>query len=394
MRILIATDTFFPETNGVAAVVYRSARGLSASGHEVLVVAPKKRGREELRRTEAFELLEIPAIGLPAYPDLSYALPFSGAGGAITRWRPDIIHSHTPFSVGRLAARVARRLGVPLVGTHHTFFDHYLKHVKLDYPWGQRFSWRFVVSYYNRCTHVVSPSRALVLGMRRHGLTSDISHLPNPADIARFVPADDAKRTGLKKKFGIPGPALVYMGRVSYEKSITYLLGAYAIARKAVPNLTLSVVGDGPEREKLQAECRRRGIADGVRFTGFLYGADLVAMLQAHDVFVTASESENMPISVIEGLATGLPVIGVDALGIPEIVHDEESGIIVPPKDVYALARAMVRLCTDERTRARMAKAARASVADLSDDMITARLEKIYRSAMPAQGTIAPDGEV
>jgi glycosyltransferase involved in cell wall biosynthesis len=134
------------------------------------------------------------------------------------------------------------------------------------------------------------------------------------------------------------------MGRVSYEKDIDQTIKAFGIASQDLPDVTLMIVGDGPERKRLEALAKELGVGGKTIFTGMLHREDLRDALQANDIFVTASRSENMPVSVIEAMACGLPIAGVTAKGIPEIVVHGKNGLLAEPDHPELLAQAIVRL--------------------------------------------------
>src|SRR3989344_4149596 len=147
MKIALFSDTFPPQVNGVANTVHHFALALGELGHEVRVFTISGSPAEELTRyTEGkFSLHLFPSTKAVVYPELRAGVPFIKLFSAINAFAPDIIHTHTPFAVGWNAVRCARRLKVPLVGTHHTFFDHYLRHVYLEYEWARALSLRMTV---------------------------------------------------------------------------------------------------------------------------------------------------------------------------------------------------------------------------------------------------------
>src|ERR1700733_12502908 len=162
MKIAIFSDTFFPQVNGVANVAYGSALSLSKLGHEVIVFAPIAPKNRHLLKNLAFEVVVLPSLPAYFYPGERGAVPFSfSALKKLKKFNPDIIHSHTPFSVGCMAVIFAKMLKVKLVGTHHTFYDHYLKHIKMDFASARKFSWKLTDFYYNRCDLVLSPTQSL-----------------------------------------------------------------------------------------------------------------------------------------------------------------------------------------------------------------------------------------
>jgi len=384
MKIAIFSDSFYPQVDGVASVVYESAQGLSKLGHDVYVFTAStgrffkhREGRKE--KAQNFTLFRIPSIPALIYSGYRLALPVGFALNKLRKIKPDIIHTHTPFSVGWEAVWSAKIFGIPIISTHHTFYNHYLKHAKVDYAWAKKVSWRYTIGYYNRCDFVLSPSKSLADELKFQGLKKPIKTLPNPIDTEFFQPvSSQTKKEELKKTLGIKGISLVYMGRVSYEKSIDQVIKAAALAMKKFPNLQLVIVGDGPERKKLEKLANDLEIEQNVLFFGIKHGKNLVEALQANDVFLTASKTENMPVSILEAMATGLPVIGVDALGIPEIVLDNVNGFIVPPDGIKEMAVKILELIEDAKLRERFSKKSRELSLNYSQEEIVRKLENEY----------------
>lgn len=385
MKIAIFSDTFPPQIDGVASVAYESACQLAKRGHEVSVFIPKDnlRRKEQLEKKWEFEVIEMPSLPFFGYPSHRFGL---GIGIGVRRLRKknvDIIHTHTPFSVGWEAVFTAKFFGVPLVGTHHTFYDHYLRYIKLDYEWGKKASWKYIVRYYNLCDQVISPSRALARELKKHGLRKSISVLANPIDIDFFRPVSDlVQKEKTKKKLGVKGKMLIYVGRVSYEKSIDQVIKAFGRAIKIIPDLNLVIVGDGPEKEKLENLADRLKIRKNLKFTGYLRGKELLETLRAADIFITASKSENMPVSILEAMSAGLPVIGVDALGIPEIVQDGKNGFIATPDNTREMAEKIIMLVRDKELINNFSANSRKIILGCSGEEIAKLQEQIYQKAI------------
>jgi glycosyltransferase involved in cell wall biosynthesis len=389
MRIAIWTDTFPPQVNGVASVTQDLASALTELGHDVAVFTVIEKARiKKSPGDKTFLIHKIPSFSMPKfiYPGegLSVALmPGPGTIRALRKFKPDIIHVHTPFLAGWGAVLGKNLLRVPLVGTHHTFFDDYLKHVRLDYAWGRNLSWKYTVAYYNRSSAVTTPSRALGAALVAHGLTSPLHIVSNPANTEFFTPAPDAaKKNGLKKKFGIGAHAIVYMGRVSYEKDIDQAIAAFNAVLRDLPDATFMVVGDGPERKKLENLARKLGCDHKVIFTGMLRGEALRDALRANDLFLTASRSENMPISIIEAMACGLPIAAVRAKGIPDIVSHGENGSLAPPGEPELLAREILRIFSSPDDLQRMSAAARRSAEKYSKRNIAQVMVELYETVI------------
>jgi len=345
MRIAFFTDTFPPKVNGVANLVKNSAEVLVQRGHDVHVFTVTFGNSDENPPRGKFGLTRIFSMPFFGYPGERFSLPLGWTLSKIKSFKPDIIHAHTPFALGWEAVLAKKILGVPLVGTHHTFFNHYLRHIHADYEWAKKFSSKYVAVYYNRCDLVVSPTHSLARNLESFGVARPLIIVPNHIDTDFFKPAvDEKEKEKLKKQFGFSKNVLVYMGRVSYEKSIDVIMRAMPIIAEKSREATFVIIGGGPEREKLEILAKHLGIENKVRFMGFLYGRELALALQASDVFVTASKSENFPLSIIEAMASGLPVVAASALGLPEIVEDGRSGFLVPPDKPEEMAERVLKL--------------------------------------------------
>jgi glycosyltransferase involved in cell wall biosynthesis len=385
MKIALFTDTFYPQINGVANTVHHYARALSKRGHTVRVYTVSTHSAESIRKDTGniFGVYIIPSINAFVYSGERLALPImSGVYRDIIDFKPDIIHSHTPFGTGRIAAKAARMTGVPLIGTHHTFFDHYLQHIYLDFNWTRSLTWKLTVNYYDQCDIVISPTNALAEHLKQNHLRPPIVLLPNMIDTDRFSPRTAGPKVKQEK-------ILVYMGRLSHEKSVDDVIRVAAIIMKKDPQIRLHLIGDGKERASLEALAKKEGVFEKTTFTGCLTDNKLVEALQNADVFITASRSENMPLSVLEAMAVGLPIVAVRSLGLSEMIEDGENGFLVSPNAkegvLNALADRALVLLTDGELCKRCGSRARELSLHYSEDAIVERLLEMYRTVSESQ---------
>lgn len=373
MKIALFTDTFPPQVNGVANTAYRYAAALSGMGHEVRVFTISRHSSAELAENfENFSIHTFPSLPAFVYPGERVGIPFVGVIKAVREFNPDVIHTHTPFSVGWNAVYAARTLGVPLVGTHHTFFNHYLKHIHLDFAWTRKLTWKLTVKYYNYCDVVVSPTLSLKDGLKEHGLTKPIELLPNILDINFYSPS---------VKQPTQHQTLVYMGRLSYEKSVGDVLRATAHVVKRLPNTLLLLIGDGPEREKLEALSVELGITEHCIFTGFLYGEELVYTLGQCDVYLTGSKSENMPLALMEAMAIGLPIVAVRSLGLEEMLVHRKNALLTAPGDPVEIADRVIEILQDEDLRRTFSENSRAMSYAYSQEAVMSKTVELYERA-------------
>jgi glycosyltransferase involved in cell wall biosynthesis len=205
---------------------------------------------------------------------------------------------------------------------------------------------------------VIAPSQGLCEVLRRFGVDARIEVVPNGVDISPFRSAvEPVSRAELG--FEPEDVVLVFTGRLGPEKNLSFLLRSFAGTAKTYERARLLLIGDGPERENLEAQARYMGIAGRVCFTGMVPYESLPRYLATADVFVTASVTEVHPLSIIEAMAAGLPTLGIQSPGVGDIVENEKTGILAPEEDLALFTAKMVRLVTETETRARLGAYAR-----------------------------------
>jgi glycosyltransferase involved in cell wall biosynthesis len=210
-----------------------------------------------------------------------------------------------------------------------------------------------------------------------------VTVVPYGVDLERFAPKPVRPelvegRTGDEARHVVVGT----VARLSPEKGVRYLVEAFAtLKRRYGDGVSLSIAGEGPERDRLAALAARLGI--GVDWRGWLQHNDVPAFLQGLDIFVLPSVYEGFGIAAVEAAASGLPVVASDVHGIPDVVSDGETGLLVPAKDASALAQAITRLVEDDALRRRLGEAGRRYVAQRYDWRAnTAQMELIYESVL------------
>ncbi len=221
-----------------------------------------------------------------------------------------------------------------------------------------------------RAVRVITPSaylRAIALGW---GLPPErVTVVPNPApEIAGLAGRDEAR-----EELGVDGSVLAFAGRLTRQKALD---GAIEVVAR-LPDVTLLVLGDGPEREPLRQLAVDRGVAGRIRFLGGGTRDDVLRLFRAADAAILPSSWENFPHTVVEALAVGTPVVATAVGGVPEIVVDGVNGLLVPPGDLEALTGAIDRVMRDRALRERLAAAAAASVEPLREEALLEQIEAI-----------------
>ena len=331
----------------------------------------------EVRRYLAFTFLP--------YPEFEYSVDVLHPVTDAVRFRPEVVHAHTPFLMGYCAWVTARRLRLPLVGTFHTPIDEYVMYVARRSRMSQRMLKAVAKHYqdwfYGRCDVIIVPAPSAARYLRVKG--KPIVPVSNGLDLARYGPAGRAE---VRARFGLgDGPVIMHGGRLSFEKRIAGVLDAMPLVLARVPAAKLMIVGRGPAMRSLEARARELGLERSVVFTGYVSDADFPKAFAAADVLAINSPVETQSLIVLEAMATGVPVVGADAGAIPDAVVDGENGLLFRPDDHAALAGGLVRILTDDGLRAKLKEGALRTAAEHALERTTERLLQVYASAIAAK---------
>lgn len=353
MRIGMMADTYKPHISGITNYIELNKRYLEQAGHDVFVFTF---GDEDYADNEP-HIIRSP--GLPLV-DTGYYLSFRYSRQAKSLLQTmDIVHVHHPFLSGRLALRYCRPLNIPILFTNHTRYDLYAQAYMPGLP--PEVSNGLLETYMpDFCTAVdmvISPSAGMAEVLRRFKVSTPISIVPNGVDLASFrKPQGEYLRR--KLGFDLTDILLTFTGRLAPEKNLAFLLKAFNGVYEALPNLQLLLIGDGPERENLEDLAYEIKSGHHIHFMGRVSYEKLPAYLSMCDIFVTASVSEVHPLSVIEAMASGLPVMGIHSVGLSDTVEDGVTGFL-SSNDLSAFSAKLTRLCLDTPARQRMGKKAR-----------------------------------
>jgi 1,2-diacylglycerol 3-alpha-glucosyltransferase len=324
VRIGLVTATYLPSRNGVATSTALFAQGLRAQGHEVRIFAPVHPAQQP---EEGVFRLPSSSWGTP--PD--YPLLLWPSRPVVARqplFDLDVVHTMHPFLAGQLASLWARRVAayrrrrVPLVFTAHTQYEQYLHYARMPRRAGGSLVRAHVVAFARHVSQVLVPGQAMAQMLAQYGFAGSTITLPNPVDLPMFASASSA---GVREQYGVPAgaPLIVSLGRLAPEKNLGVLLDAFAQARKRRPELQLLMVGDGPSKQALQAQA-----GENVQFAGGVPYTRVPELLAAADVFATASSSEVLPMSMIEALASGAPLVAARSPAALDLIRPGENGLL------------------------------------------------------------------
>jgi glycosyltransferase involved in cell wall biosynthesis len=363
--IEVVTDTYVPDINGVALSLGRLCSGLRELGHRVEIVrSGKANGEGET------SVLSWP---LPGYWEIKVGAPLPGE--LRRRWqknRPDVVYVAIETPLGFSAAAAALRLGIPVVGGFHTNFREYLQKYGAD--WVGKQVWNYQKWFHQRLARTLVPSPDAHDKLVRAGF-GKVGVLGRGVDTALFTPAKRCET--FRRRSGAAGdaPIALVVGRVSSEKNIELAIRAFSRMRESCPEMICIVVGNGPVRSKL-----KRAHPE-VQFPGYLTGEKLAVCYASCDILLFPSETETFGNVLIEGMASGLAVLGYDYAAAGWHGEDGENLLKVKKGDHAAYLDAAAKLL-DPATRAKLASGARRTAGELGWRGVVANLENVFREVI------------
>ena len=429
MRIAIASDIYYPMTNGVAVFARNLARGLARAGHEVMVISPSFNGKFHIDTDEetGIKTAYLTSLRFPFYPDqinevpekkdflgipmpcLTYRYgiwwsvnPYSEIKKVLSEFKPDVIHLQTAETIALAVMRYVKKYNVPLVSTGHAYPDNITDQLailkpKLIKKASNAMIRAYMASFLKHSEYATMPTEMAIgdlIPKNRKHFKATVEALSNGIDLSEFYP----KRPNIEvlKKYNLDNKSqkILYIGRVDPEKSIDLVLKAFKelLGLSGVPakKLELVIVGDGIDLANLKVLANELGIEKQTKFLGRVMPPELIEIYRAGKMFVTASETETQGIVLIEAAAVGLPLVAVDAGAVSELCQDGKNGELCQPRDVNGIARAMAKILLDTEL-AKKYKLGSIEIAKRHDLKRTiARFEEIYEQAIILKNSEEP----
>jgi phosphatidylinositol alpha 1,6-mannosyltransferase len=375
MRVVIITESFLPQINGVANSVCRVVEYLTAHGHDALIVAP---GDGPTGYAGA-PVVRVPSVSLPGNDDSLVGLSSKRRIAATLRdFTPDVVHLASPAWLGRVGMSAAARLGMPTVAVFQTDLAGFARGYRFWRVVGDEVIWSWLRRIHDHADRTLAPSTATMTQLASHGFPR-VARWGRGVDLVRFHPAH--RDEGLRRDLAPNDEVLVgYVGRLAPEKQVSALT-----ALRDLPNVKLVVVGGGPSEGEL------REALPGASFLGFRTGEALSRAYASLDVFVHTGPAETFCQTVQEALASGLPVVAPRAGGPIDLVDHGRTGFLIEPGRLPEWRAAVQRLAADPSLRTAMGQAARESVHGRSWDSVCEELLGHYTAAIARRaGLLSP----
>jgi glycosyltransferase involved in cell wall biosynthesis len=347
LKIAIFTDTFIPQVNGVARTVGRLAKVLAEYNISCMVLAPDT----GLEGDQEYRVNFSPGFDLPVYQECKVAIPaYSAICREVEKFKPDVVHLVTEFSMGLCGLKYASSHNVPKVSSYHTNFPQYLSYYRMNFL--TNWVWKYMRWFHNHCQINYCPSQATLKLLEKEGI-ANLDIWGRGIDTALFSPLK--RDPFFKDLLGVQGETvLLYVGRIAPEKDLDILINAMRIINNVRSDIHLVIAGDGP-----QAAFLRRDAPPNVTFTGYLYGEELARVYASCDIFVFPSTTETYGNVVLEAMASGLPVVGAFSGGVKENLVNGFNGLACRSRNIMDMVTAIIELIENGGLRKTLALQAR-----------------------------------
>jgi len=376
MRLVHISNAYKPTISGVVTSIINFRRGLLAAGQEIHVLAPRYVGYQD---KEPY-IFRFPAIDLSEVASISLAMPIRALmEPTMMGLQPDVIHSHHPILMGDMAAMFAEKMDIPLVFTFHTLYEKYIQeYISIAPELSGRLAEAIIHRYLEKCDHVIAPTRTIQDFIKTYQVDVPVTIIPTPIDLTKF---QDIHLEPIRNSIGRSDEKiLLYLGRLSPEKNLEFLLDAFTQIKSEEKNTILAIVGGGPEGENLKTQAKKLGIKDAVIFTGPVPYEEVPNYMAAADLFLFPSTTETQGLVLVEAMAAGTPVIALDTDVNAEVLEGG-GGLIVDP-DLEDFVDAVCRTLSDPSSRNEMRLNAFATAKKYQISTSVDKLVRVYQSVI------------
>lgn len=394
MNIAFFIEVFYPEINGVITATLDLAKNLSQRGHKVLLVVPYNKHITDLEWIGGIRVVKVASIPTFIYPGVKWTWPWSPKlYRTLHKEKIEIIHFTGPWTLGFSAILYGKMYSLPIIQTFHTMLneDTYLQYLvkrRTLVPVVRSLSWWYFGMYIRHSDLITSPSRFAAEVLKTRFPQKEIHHISNGIDVSIFK--NTRSLEDLQKQYPFfHHKTFLYVGRIGLEKSIDVLIQGFSQAIHRDPDIQLLLVGDGPNRKEMERFAETLGVKDRVRFLGKIPHQELLTSGLIHHArsFVTASVTENQPMTVIEATCCGLPLIVPKVPSMEEL--SEGNALFFPPGDIDALKDRILQLSEDDKLFHASAAASRRMAERFDGAHIAQQFEDLYRGALNRKGKVS-----
>lgn len=393
----MCTDAYWPRVNGVTVSVESFSRALIKAGHRVLVICslyPENQALERISNpiqdpsSSSFDpiVIRVPSYPLPISKEDRVAKfhKWFWVSKQLDAFKPDILHIHSEFVIGEFGFYYGKLNNLPIMYTFHTLWEDYIVNYIPHVPEFilRFFARRIVKNMAKRANAVIAPTQQIKDVLKTYKVKKPVYLLPTgidaqffsneTSDIVAFRNFMDTKYPLLKGK-----RILLFAGRVSKEKNISFLFRSLGPLLKEIPDVVLLIVGNGPDFDFFESEVKQAGLVERCVFTGYMERKDLSLTYAISHIFVFPSLTETQGLVTIEAMLSGIPVVAIGEMGTITVMGGDNGGFMVN-NDVVEFQARVKELLNDAALYSKKCKEAKNHAQSWTIDTMEAKLEDIY----------------
>jgi len=385
MKILLATESYYPNIDGGAIAQHNLALELRKRGHEIGIIAPGYIYKNKIEKEDGTTIFRTRGVKLPLYMNGRYhfsIFPYFQVKKIIKNFKPDIVNICSPYPIGISSYICARRQDIPIVGSIHILPGnmitpfHKLKNQKRV----ENYSWRYLIYFFNLVDWATIPTRTGAEIYKDKGLKTNVTPISNGLKTDIFNPKNDGEY--LRKKFNLPKKNIVlYTGRINEEKNLDVLIKSIPYVLKKVDAHFLLVGSGGDYKRHLISLAKELNVKEKTTFTNFLEWEDYPNIYSIADVFAIPSEAELQSIVTMEAVASGLPIVVVDKGALHELAS-MNNGFVFKAKNSKEMANCIVKILTNQKLKKEMSKKSLELIKEHTIESIAEKFEKLYNKIL------------
>lgn len=379
LRVVMVTETYPPEVNGVAMTLQRLTVGLLRLGHQVTLVRPRQHIYDRPGCCNQPRTVLVKGATLPGYTEIRIGL--TSKARMLRQWQedcPQVIYIATEGPLGNAALRAARQMDIPVVTGFHTNFHQYTRHYRLG--WLEPVVWSYLKKFHNQTYATLVPNQKLADSLQQAGI-SNTRILSRGVDCQLYDPL--RRDTQLRHDWGVgdDGVVMLYVGRMANEKNLMLAVESYKSLCQQGNLVKFVMVGDGPLYESLSRQHPE------IIYCGFQHGVDLARYYASADVFVFPSETETFGNVVLEAMASGLAIVAYNYAAAQMHLDDDVNARLVPPGDREAFISAVCELVKQQGRVQRLRSCVRAVALSVDWRYIIEKFEHLLKDAADIQAS-------
>ena len=380
MKILISTDEYEYQINGVTNSVVALRDELRKLGHEVRVLALSPNKKSFKKGDDYY----ISSFHMPIYPDARYSFKYHDKLlDEIVEWDPDIVHIQTEFATRKLAMRVINRINKPYVMTCHAVYEDYISYFSPSKKIGKAVIKRLSNKYYNKSNGLVVPSTKLKDIEIGYNIKCPIHVIPTGIDLNKYNKELTVKdREKLLKELNLSkdDDILVTVCRLAVEKNIDEILSYLPILAKENEHIRFLIVGDGPYKKKLEKKVVDMELSKYVRFSGMIDPKVVYKYYNLGDIFVCASTSESQGLTYVEALSCSLPMVCKKDRCLDDIIDEGKNGYQFTDSESFITS--IDKILRDTKLKNKMKKYSKEKSLSFSKEKFGKDMEELYISLL------------